>query len=339
MPDLHDQAIELLSAYRLNEADATCSRALRRCNDPLERANLTCTLAHIREADSQAVSAKKLYQKVLQLLHRKHGVGIFRVKSWRGLGRIHRVAGDYQGAVGFLRLAVRQAETLTDGRLELADALGDLGVLYRYMGRLETSVALYQRALEICIAESGPRQPAVATFYHMLAGVNHVRGHLTEAETYGRQAVEIRSAALGPDHPDTVADAACLAAILIDTGGLDEAEAILKHAQKVFLKTYGSPHFELAVTLHNLASIANAKGDDRRAAKLFYQSLQMKEQLFGPTHPDLAMTLNNLAVLEQQSGKEAKATALGRRALAIAQAHLDPGHPSLELIRGNWCEV
>ena len=338
MTDLHDRAIELLNAYRLKEADATCRRALRGVTEPVARALLLCTLAHIREADSKQISAARLYKDVLRLLRRKHGVGILRVKSWRGLGRLRRVQGDYKGAAVFLRRALQLVETLPDARIELADTLGDLGVLYRYTGRLETSVALYQRALQISIEDRGPRHPDSAIFYHMLAGVNHVRGHLEEAEAYGREAVAIRGAALGPDHPDTVADAACLAAILIDTGGLDEAETILKHAHKVFLKTYGAPHFELAVTLHNLASIANAKGRRRRAASLFRQSLEMKEQLFGKSHPDLAMTLNNLAVLEQQFGNDPEATLLGRRALQIAQSHLDPGHPTLQLIAENWSE-
>jgi tetratricopeptide (TPR) repeat protein len=336
MPDLHDQVIDLLSAYRFDEADAACRRALRGVNDPVSRAELLCTLAHIQEAQSKTASARKLYNEVLLLLHRKHGVAILRVRTWRGLGRILRVQGNYPAAAVLLRRAVQQAESLENGRIELSDALGDLGVLYRYSGRLETSVALYQRALEIAESERGLHDPAVANFYHMLAGVNHVRGHLAEAEVQGRKSVQVRADALGSDHPDTVADAACLAAVLIDLGKHDEAETILKHALKIFRKIYGEPHFEIAVSLHNLASIANVKGRTKQAMALFRQSLQMKEKLFGKSHPDLAMTLNNLAVLEGQCGNPEEAATLGRRALRIAQLHLNSTHPTLQLIHGNW---
>lgn len=335
MTDLHDRAIALLDAYRLREADATCCRALRGVVEPFQRANLLCTLAHIREAQWKFASARKLYRNVLDLLQRKRHVVLLRVKAWRGLGRMLRVQGDYPPAAVLLRFAVRRCETAEDCRIELADALGDLGVLYRYMGRLDASVELYQRALDLAVAQRGPRHASIAMFYHMLAGVNHLRGRLEEAEKQGWKSVKIRRAVLGPDHPDTAADAACLAAILIDRGGHDEAEAILKHALSVFRKTYGEPHYEIAISLHNLASIAYTKGHSNEALTLFRQSLKMKQTLLGNSHPDLVMTLNNLAVLEGRDGKSKQAERLARRAMEIATRHLDANHPSLALVRGN----
>ena len=328
MIDRHDQVIELLNNYQLPEAAALCRLAIRREPDPLQRTSLRCTLAHILEAQSQPNAARRLYRAVLAQIGNRRGLTGLRAKSWRGIGRTLRVQGSYREAELYLRRAVRAAESLMDTPTELADALGDLGVLYRYSGKLRQSEKLYRRALEITVAAVGPAHPNVAIIHHMLAGVNHVQGNLEVAEGHGRKAVEIRQAALGPDHPDTVADAACLAAILTDTGAVDEAEQILLHALKIFKRTYGEPHYEVAVTLHNLASIAHCKGRKRTAVNRFRRSLAMKEQLFGPAHPDLAMTLNNLAILESRP-------AYLDRAVAIVQAHLAPTHPTRLLIESN----
>lgn len=335
MTDLHDHAIELLADYRLEEADRVCLRALRAAWEPLLRSNILCTLAHIREARSQRRSARRLYTELLRSMRGKRHGGILRVKAWRGLGRILRVEGDYAAAAPLLRRAVREAGRLKSDPRELAEALGDLGVLYRYTGRLDASSALYHCALQVGIAACGPDDSFIAGVYHMLAGVNHVRGRLEEAEAHGRRSVQVRTAAVGPDHPDTAADAACLAAILIDRGNHDEAKAILEHALKVFRGAYGDEHYEVAVILHNLAAISYGRGRRARAATLFRQSLRIKEKLLGASHPDLVMTLNNLGILESRAGRREEAERLCRRSLRIAERHLSPGHPHLALVREN----
>lgn len=336
MSNPHDDVISLLNAYRFAEAEVLCRQLLRQHVSSIERSNLRCTLAHIIEADSRPAAASRLYHRVLRDLARQPGVAPLRVKCWRGLGRCARVQGRYSEGLAYLRRAVRTARRFPDYPSELSAALGDLGVLLRYQGRLRFAIAAYTEALSIAEAVLGPDCASNAAIHHMLAGACHLLGNLEEAEAWGRRAVAVRSAGLGPDHPDTVADAACLATILIDRGELDEADRLLRHAWKVFRRVYGDVHYENAITLHNLASIAHRRGRLAQARRQFAQSLAMKEQLLGPTHPDLVMTLNNLAVLSPGTQQSAEWI---NRAVRIAAGAFDPAHPTRQLLEANLARL
>ena len=86
-------------------------------------------------------------------------------------------------------------------RVEVAGALGNLGVLLVRRGTYEEAESLHRRALEIVLRRLGENHPLTAASMQNLAHVLQRRGKLQEAETYHRRALAAKRLALGDTHP------------------------------------------------------------------------------------------------------------------------------------------
>src|SRR5207245_402477 len=124
----------------------------------------------------------------------------------------------------------------------------NLGVLYKYLGRFDEGLALYQQALRSIDEES----VAAAVIYHNVGGILHAQGNFAAAEEPARKAWDISRRLLGEDDPRTVLDAAAYAAVLDGLERYDEIEQIYRRALRTFEKTHGPQHYEVASNLHNL---------------------------------------------------------------------------------------
>jgi tetratricopeptide (TPR) repeat protein len=222
-----------------------------------------------------------------------------------------------------------------EGSAEAAQAGNDLAVLYKYWGRFDDGLRLYERALPTVIAYHGEDSLEAATLYHNLGGILHSKGDFRAAEQPGRKAWEISRRLLGEDAPRTQMDAVAYAAILDGLERYEESEAIYRAALATLVKQLGPEHYEVASTLQNLAAVLCARGKRHEAERFYRRCLAIQENLLGHDHPDVALTYNNLSNLLNAEGRYSEALPHLLTAVEILQKHLPQDHPHLVRARTN----
>ena len=218
---------------------------------------------------------------------------------------------------------------------ESAQALNDLAVLYRYCGRFDEELRLYEDALRVTIAAQGDECLSACTIYHNMGGILFSKGDFAAAKPYGERAWELSQRLLGETDPRTMADAAAYAEILDGLGRYCESEAIYRRALAVFEESFGPVHYEVAATLHNLGAVLVAQGNYKEAEENYRRALSIKERLLGADSPYVALTCSNLGSLLTVLGRRSESVPLLVSAIAILETRLTRAHPQLVLAREN----
>jgi tetratricopeptide (TPR) repeat protein len=345
--ELQGQAWSLQAEGKLSDAAEACQRALRLLaqagddNTP-DAANLLNDLAEI-ECDRQNFkTALEIVQRAYEienvLGHQLTGdiAAQLRSRTLGMIGQIHRTNGDYALAEPSLQEALQIVATeFGEDSAEVADARNNLAVLYKYWGRFDQGLELYEQVLQSIIVRRGDTCLEAAAVYHNIGGILHSKGDFAAAEPPARKAWDISRRLLGEDDPRAQLDAVAYAAVLDGLGRFRECEVIYRHALTIFAATLGPEGYEVAANLHNLAAALSAQGKNEEAEHLYRSSLALQERLLGEHNPDVALTCNNLGSLLNSQGRYGEAVDLLRRSVHILQDRLPPGHPHLDRARAN----
>lgn len=332
---LNAYAIANRDAGRLGPALAAATKARtmvvrRRGESSPEVAVIWHTIGTIREEMSDFAYAGRAYGCAAAILeHHNNNAALTptRIAVMSSVARLQRILGNLGDAESLYLETIELAERFYGSEtIELATLLNDLAVVYKYAARLDDAERLYLRALPI-VAAKRSQHVDVATVWHNLAGIEHVRRRFDLGETYARRAVWIRQTALGADHVEVAKDIAALAALVQEQHRYDEAEALYNRCIRVFENIYGPGHYELAVSYNNLAALCRARGDLAGAEALYLKALDIKEHLLGKGHPDTAVTMHNLAMLALQQGDDEAARHLLTQAVQTFEDSLGAEHP------------
>lgn len=251
-----------------------------------------------------------------------------RLKTQLSLGEIRRILGDYQCAEVDLKEALSIAASEFGANSEAsATARNQLGMLYKYFGRFEEGLQLYQEALKVLVEAHGEHSPQVGTIYHNLGGILFSKGDLDAAESYAFKSWAISKILWGEKDTRTMADAVAYAAILDGLQRYAESEAIYRQALEIYETTFGPEHYEVAATLHNLAATISTSDRAEEAETHYRSALAIKKKILGDQNPDVALTCNNLGRLLTDAGRPAEAVPLLVAAVAVLEKSLLPGHP------------
>lgn len=255
------------------------------------------------------------------------------------LGTIRCTLGEYARAEVDLGVALELViSQFGEDSAETIAARNNLGMLYKYWGRFEEGLALYERALRTAASVHGEESLACGVIYHNIGGILHAKGEFFAAERPAGKAWEITRAQLGEDDRQTLCDAVAYAGVLDGLERYDESEPIYRRALGIFERTLGPHHYEVAASLHNLAAVLSARGGPdelEEAERMYRRALAIKEQLLGPDNPDAALTRNNLGALLTQQGHFPEAVALLESAVVTLEKRLSPEHSHVALARQN----
>lgn len=122
--------------------------------------------------------------------------------------------------------ALRQAEALEQPDSALAEALHDVGELYRVRGDLAAAEPYFWRALPVWATSVGAMDPHMAITLSSLALVFEARKEYTKAVPLVEQALKVREAAFGVEHPRIVPSLEQYAGLLRLLNRREEAERI-----------------------------------------------------------------------------------------------------------------
>lgn len=349
--DLHERAIALREQAEYEPAERVCAEAValfaqagageepNLANALAEHARILNLVDRPREAIAAAERALALLEPLVpahvdsepgeELVRLALAARLTLAASCRGAGHLDR-------AEAAARDALAMAEQhFGAGDLAAADALNEIGVISKFLGRYGEAERVYRRALPI-IEAADPESPDVATLLHNLGGLAHARGDFEAGEPLSRRSVELRTASLGADHPTTAADRAAWGALLEGLGRLDEAEAAYREALAVFERRLGPDSIEVAFTLASLGSVLHSRGEHTASEAAYRRAIAIRERTLGSSHPDLAVVLHNLGMLLAESAdpeRQAEAAKLADRAAAMFEATLGPEHPHTKAVR------
>jgi len=219
--ELQDQAWNFQAEGKLEDALIACRGAVRLMEesegpDSPDVANLLIDLAEIESQGQNFVTALVLAERAQaiadRLGHRFSGedAARVRIRTLGLLGAIRRTLGDYARAETDLESVVATAAAeFGDASPEVAEARNNLGVLYKYLGRFDEALILYEQALRSIDGESVEG----ALIYHNIGGILHAQGNFAAAEEPARKAWHISRRLLGEEDRQTILDAAAYAAV------------------------------------------------------------------------------------------------------------------------------
>jgi tetratricopeptide (TPR) repeat protein/CHAT domain-containing protein len=252
--------------------------------------------------------------------------------------------GKYREAIPIAERAIEVAKrTRGPEQPEAAEALNNLGLLFKKIGDYAKAEPLYREALRIRQKDLGPEHPETATSLNDLGVLYEAMGEYAKAEPLLQEALGIRQKVLGREHPDIAASLNSLAVLDQAMGEYAKAEPLYQEALRIWQKVLGPEHLNTAHILNNLGELYQAMGEYAKAEPLYQEALRIRQKVLGPEHPDTATSLNNLAGLYCTMGEYAEAEPLYQEALQIRQKDLGPEHPetatSLNNLAALYCDM
>jgi len=237
--------------------------------------------------------------------------------------------GKYQEAIPIAERAVEMAKRVRGPEhSETADALNNLGSLFKKIRDYAKAEPLYREALQIRQKVLGSEHLDTATSLNNLGLLYKDLGEYAKAEPLLQEALRIYQQVLGKEHPSTAISLDNLASLYRVMGEFAKAEPLLQEALRTRQKILGSEHPDTAVSLNNLGELYETMGEYAKAEPLYQEAIHIWQKILGSEHPDTATGLNNLALLYQAMGEYAKAEPLLQEALRIRHKVLGPEDPN-----------
>ncbi len=277
-------------------------------------------LAMIYLDQSKLGDAQRLIKEALTAAQRRYQPGSIEVAGAQAaLGKLLATQGDYKAAVPTLESAVT---TLSNGPAtpELSDAISDLANTEYYLGNLEKSEGLNQRALKLDQTLFGERHPQVGVDLYNFGNIELDRGRYDQAEQLFRRALAITRGWYGELHPKTASNLLMLGRSLRYEGHLDEAAGIYNQALAVARVVYGQNTARFAYVLNHLGGLAEEREELDKAEMLFRQSADIFGKTLGKQHEFYAHQLSNLASVYIARRQYREAELILRPALQSLQA-------------------
>lgn len=209
------------------------------------------------------------------------------------LAKLLELGGDLAGArplyvqvVEIRRIALQEghiqyAGTLENLRALYAEALNNLGVLYRGTGHNDEAEELFRQAIEAWRGAGGEANADRAAGLSNLAGLYKDTSRYEEAERSYREAYELWRNELGEAHPWVAACANNLAEVYRESGQLESAEPLYEKAVSIWESTFGKDHPDLAKLKNNLALLFAAQGNSARALSFAEKAARTDDKLVG----------------------------------------------------------
>jgi tetratricopeptide (TPR) repeat protein len=204
--------------------------------------------------------------------------------------------------------------------------LVNLGVLYKYWGRLDEAQELYTQARSI-FSDRPECAAAYATILYNQAGLAHMREEYVQAEPLARLALQLSRSCQPVHHPDIGIKAMALGAILAGLGNNRQAEYYYREALDIFLASFGKEHADIAVLQNNIGTLFRSEGRYLEAEAAYRDALYQRSRLLGEDHPQYAMTRCNLGVLLCETSRYAEGQQHLAYALPILVKCYGEGHP------------
>ncbi|AFZ55137.1 CHAT domain-containing tetratricopeptide repeat protein [Cyanobacterium aponinum] len=236
--------------------------------------------------------------------------------------------GKYKEAIPIAeKIIVLAKELVGEKHPDTAEAINNLGTLYREIGDYKKAEDYYQQALSIYREVVGNKHPGTASSLNTLAGLYYYQGKYQEAEKIYQEVLAIQREVLGDKDIATATTLNNLALLYQNQGNYEGAQPLYEEALQVYFLVLGENHPDTATAMNNLGLLYQYQGDYQKAQNFYERALTVRKQVSGQKSPDVAQTLNNMALLAENKGDYPRAEALYKEAIAIYREVLGNNHP------------
>ena len=256
------------------------------------------------------------------------------------VGNVYGSLGLYADADSMLTRALSTRRLLHRGDHEdLAESLGDAGILRRTEGNYDAAEHLLRDALAMNRRLHPEDDGAVAENLRDLAWVLAEKGANAEADSMLHEALGIWTRLNGPEdkHVGPVLNDIGLAAS--ERREYDVAKDYFLKALDVQRKTSHGPNPETSSTLYNLSELHRQLGEWGAARDAAKEALEIDRKIYGEDHPQVAYDLSSLAKIEQYTGGLDAAETYFREALAMRRRFLGDEHPDVASSMADLAQV
>lgn len=255
------------------------------------------------------------------------------------LGRVYINLSSYDIAEELLNRSLMIRRSIEEQSLDVAETLGNLGLLYRYRGQLDSASVRFQEALEIRKQFLSSEHPDIATTLDNLGVVLTNQGKYEKGEEVYREALDIRR--LIYREPDVLLAHSLnnLAVNLANQGKYSEAEELLRESIDIATEVLGPDHVSIASDMSNLGVLMDILGNYEAADSVLTEALRIKQLNLGDYHFETALSMMQLGGVLQRSGQLTRAESVLNRALEINMEILDPNHRYIAVVYSNLAAV
>jgi serine/threonine-protein kinase len=282
-------------------------------------------LAELRIEQSRIEEAEDLARATLDVAERRFAPDSREVATARAVvGKVLAANGSYDEALTMLDPAVT---VLTNGppSVELSEALGDLANTHYYLGHVDISQSLNERALPLEQELFGDRHPNVAVTLYNLGNIRLDYGDYAEGEGLFRRALDLNESWYGATHPKAASSALMLGRSIAYQGRRDEADALYRRALEGMRASYGENHVRFASVLSLMGDLARDRGSLHEAERSYERAAAIFKNVTGDQHEFYVHQLSNLGSVYLAQQRFADAERVLRSAVAHLTAHL-PDH-------------
>lgn len=227
----------------------------------------------------------------------------------------------YDAGIRWSQMAGILLERL-DMTASLAEArrLDTLAVLNEMKGRLDESIALHHRSLDLRRSLVPATHQSVGYGLANLAGVLQKTRRFDEAEAALLESLSIFEDAFGPDNPTTAHVVNNLAGLYQKTRQYDKADPLLQRVLAIWSTRLGDDHPDVGDVYNALGEIRRGQGNLDDAIAMHERALRVHRRAHdGEPHPDIARTANQLGQVQALAGQPDAATASFEAALAAVK--------------------
>lgn len=225
-----------------------------------------------------------------------------RARALSRLAALEDAAGDYPRAIEISRQVISLRRSPESSRVELADALIELGGYTFDSGRTAASEAPLREALGILAAEGNTATSEIIRGRQKLSVVLSELARFDEAQAQSRANVVLVRQTFGPDHPNLATQLYDLARIQRLNGDLEEASNLYRQALKIYERAYGPEHSFVATTLTSLGQTLSQNGQHQSAIAALERAQQIYMTTLGPNHQFVAVSATALANARLNAG-------------------------------------
>lgn len=193
---------------------------------------------------------------------------------------------------------------------EYIKSLGDIGLIYRYMGRYKEAKPLYEQVMNLKKNAFGERHPNYAGAVNNYAGLLTDLNEFELAESLYLQALQIYDNSLGKEHYNYVNSKFSLGKLYQKYGDYSKAELIYQETIPQKKALLGDTHPDYAASLTNLAVLLKNTGNYEASQKAFEEIIQIQKKTLNELHPYYINTVVNYASLLSDIAKYSEAEVL-----------------------------
>lgn len=248
--------------------------------------------------------------------------------TYIGQGKTAFLEGRYDEAEDLFGSAMEHARQYGHDDPRYANAVNNLGELYRKQAKFAKAAPIYVELLDIADTKLQKKRQEAAVLVNNVAAFYRDKGDYPRAEELYKKAIAIWTNEVKKmSDPNYAAMLGGLARVYKDEGRYCESEPLYKQALQIREASQGADSPEVAAVLDSLAGLYREQARYAESEPLYRRALQIDVKAYGWQHADTATDENSLAGLLRDMGRLKEAEQLYLKGMKTRLLLLGENHP------------